>query len=54
MIDIVKKLLNILKFGPMECILPDGKKIYIVIGGEPINTMIFEEDQIDEFESKNR
>jgi hypothetical protein len=52
MIEFLKKLLSIFEFKPLECVLPDGKKVYIVIGGEPVNTIIFEEDQMNESESK--
>ena len=52
MIETFKKLLKQLEFSPMEYVLPDGKKVYIVIGGDPISTVIFEEDQTNKFESK--
>ena len=52
MIEIDKKLLKYFEFKPMEYVLPDGKKVYIIIGGEPVNSIIFEEDQMNEFESK--
>ena len=52
MIEPIKKLFKELEFAPMEYVLPDGKKVYIVMGGEPINTMIFEETQTNKVESE--
>lgn len=42
MIEFIKEFLNCLTFKPIEHVLPDGKKVYIINGGDPISTVIFE------------
>lgn len=42
MIDFFKKLLSKFEFAPMEYHLPDGRKVAIVHGGDPITTVVVE------------
>jgi hypothetical protein len=42
MIKILKKLFNFFSFQPIEHTSSDGKKIYIVLGGEATSTIIVE------------